>query len=55
MECYAVILFIALLEYWDVEKDDSNQVDWVYFCIKMTSWKQQLKWLIQEALSLLLK
>lgn len=53
MECYAVIRFITLLEFWDVEKDDSNQVGWVYFCIKNDL--LETKWLIQEALSLLLK
>ena len=53
MEWFAVILFIALLEFWDVEKDDSNQVGWVYFYIKNDL--LETKWLIQEALSLLLK
>lgn len=53
MEWFAVILFITLLEFWDVEKDDSNQVGWVYFCIKNDL--LETKWLIQEALSLLLK
>ena len=38
-----------------MEKDDSNQVGVVIILYKkMTSWKQQLKWL-EEALSLLLK